>query len=358
MMSEQKKIILTGGGTTGHVAVNLALIPRLLEKGWEIHYIGSEKGIERDLIADFDEVTYHAIATGKLRRYLSKDNILDVGRVIKGVGQARKLIRKIKPNVIFSKGGYVSVPVVIGGHFNGVPSISHESDLTPGLANKLSMPFVKKVMLTFQDSLNHVKESKAFYLGPVIREQIKDGDGARARKEYGFSGDKPVMLVMGGSLGAASLNRAIWENLDSLLEKYDILHGVGQGKGDPTIERPGYVQEEYIRAGMNDALAMADIIISRAGSNAIFEFLYYHKPMLLVPLGTNQSRGDQILNAEQFEKRGYAKVLFEEDVTPESFIASVQDIEDNKQGMIAAQETFEFHDAVGTIIEELDKIAK
>lgn len=358
MMNEEKKIILTGGGTTGHVSVNLALIPRLLGRGWTIHYIGSENGIERDLIADFPEVTYHPIATGKLRRYLSKENFLDIGRVSKGVRQARKLIREIKPNVVFSKGGYVSVPVVMGAYFNKVPAISHESDLTPGLANKLSMPFVKKVMVTFEDTMKYIKKNKAFYLGPVIREQIKHGDPARARLDYGFTGKKPIMLVMGGSLGAQALNRAVWENLDSLLEHYDILHGVGKGKGDPSMDRPGYVQEEYIRAGMNDALAMADIIVSRAGSNAIFEFLYYQKPMLLVPLGTNQSRGDQILNAENFEKRGYAKILYEEDVTPQSFAAAIHSIEDNKAQIKAAQETFHFQDAVGTIIEELERIAK
>lgn len=356
MGGKSKRIVLTGGGTTGHVAVNLALIPRLLEEGWDVFYIGSERGIERELIADYPQVEYYPIATGKLRRYLSKENLKDIGRVIKGIRQAKKIIRTIRPDVIFSKGGYVSVPVVIGGHFNRVPSITHESDLTPGLANKISFRFVKKVMASFEETMSYLPAKKAFYLGPVIREQIKDGRADRGRALYGFTGSKPVMVVLGGSLGAAGVNEAIWENLEALLEDFDILHGVGRDKGKPELQRPGYRQVEYIKEGMNDVLAMADIIVSRAGANAIFEFLYYRKPMLLIPLPTSQSRGDQILNAEKFQDKGYASVLLEEDLTPESFLNRIKSLYAKREEMVEAQQSFVFRDAVGIIIEELEKL--
>lgn len=354
----KKRIILTGGGTTGHVSVNLALIPLLFEDGWEVSYIGSEKGIERELIADYPQVTYYPIATGKLRRYFSKENFKDVGRVIKGIGQARSLIRSIKPHIIFSKGGFVAVPVVLGAFFNRVPVISHESDLTPGLANKITLPFVEKVMLTFEDSQEFIKKDKAFYLGPVIREQIKNGSREEGLQTYGFSGKKPVLLTMGGSLGAKGLNEAIWANLDALLERFDILHGVGKGKGNPDINRPGYIQEEYIKAGMNHALAMADMIVSRSGANAIFEFLYYRKPMLLIPLPSRQSRGDQILNAEKFQARNYGKMLLEEDLNPQSFHQAIEDVYNRREEIIQAQEGFVFRDTVQIIIDELNRDAK
>lgn len=351
-------IVLTGGGTTGHVAVNLALIPMLLERGWRIYYIGSENGIERELIADFPEVDYFGIPTGKLRRYLTWENVKDFGRVFKGIHAARKLIKRLKPDVIFSKGGFVSVPVLIGGFLNGVPSITHESDLTPGLANRLSFPFVKEVMVTFESSMQHVPAKKGYYLGPVIRKQIQGGSRARGLEAYGFSGKKPVLVVLGGSLGAAAVNQVIWDNLDALLERYDILHGVGRGKGDASIRREGYVQVEYIKTAMSDTLAMADIIVSRAGSNAIFEFLYYRKPMLLIPLGTNQSRGDQILNAEQFVSKNYARVLFEAELTTEAFFGRLDEIRRDYDAIVAAQSAFPFTDATARIVEEVTRIKK
>lgn len=351
-----RHIVLTGGGSTGHVAVNLALIPRLQEAGWTIDYIGSKEGIERKLIADFPQVTYHAISTGKLRRYLSKENVADVFRVMAGINQSRRLLKKLKPDVIFSKGGFVSVPVVYGGAMNHIPSITHESDLTPGLANKLCYRFVKKIMLTFEESMKYVPEGKGFYLGPVIREQIKDGSAERGRARYGFDGKKPVLVVLGGSLGAGAVNECIWENLDALLERFDILHGAGAGKGK-NISRPGYVQVDYIKEGMNDALAMADLIVSRAGSNAIYEFLYYRKPMLLIPLPTTQSRGDQILNANRFHERGFADVLLEESMSPETFLQAVDGVMAKRDEMIAAQKTFRFNDAVGILVAELTKLA-
>ncbi len=355
---ERPRIVLTGGGTTGHVAVNLALIPQLLERGWKIHYIGSKSGIERSLIADFPEVTYHAISTGKLRRYLSRENIADAFRVLGGTFQAQHLLAKIRPRVIFSKGGYVSVPVVYGGALHRIPSITHESDLTPGLANRLCYRWVKEVLLTFRKSEEYVPREKSFYLGPVIREQIKGGSRERGLQSFGFSGKKPILVVLGGSLGAAGLNECIWQNFEMLTEHFDILHGCGEGKKKEEYQKEGYVAVEYFKDNMKDVLAMADIIVSRAGSNAIFEFLYYRKPMLLVPLPTAQSRGDQLLNAAEFEKQGFAKVLQEEDATPEHFRQAVLSLYHQREAMIEKQKQFAFPDAVSTIIQELERFAK
>lgn len=348
-----KRIVLTGGGTTGHVAVNLALIPRLLEKNMEIHYIGSHTGIERELVRDFPEVHYEPIATGKLRRYLSSENVKDGFRVIRGVRDAARALRRIKPDAIFSKGGYVSVPVILAGALNRIPALSHESDLTPGLANRLSYPFVKKILLTFEETLPYVPENKAMYIGPVIREQIKGGKRDEGLRRFGFSGKKPILLVMGGSLGAGAINESIWENLDVLLKTFDILHGVGKGKGNG-VKKTGYLQVEYIKEGMSDALAMADLIISRSGANAIFEFLYYKKPMILIPLGTNQSRGDQILNAQNFEKKGYARVLLEEDTNPQRLLDAVEKTFAEKDTIQSAQEKFLFKDTTQQILDALE----
>lgn len=352
-----KRIVLTGGGSAGHVVVNLALLPRLKEEGWEVHYIGSENGIEKSLLADYPDVRYHAIPTGKFRRHLSAENVaanvLDVGHVFSGVQEARHLLKSIAPHIVFSKGGFVSVPVVLAAAMRHIPVISHESDLTPGLANKMTAPFVKRILLTFESTASQVPAKKAFYLGPVIRPQIQGGSVREGRIRFGMQSNKPILLVLGGSLGAEALNKLVWENLDSLLERFEILHGVGANKGDSAIQRPGYHQVDYIKAGMNDALAMADIVVSRAGSNAIFEYLYYHKPMLLIPYWKG-SRGDQVENAREFERAGYAKVLDEREASAEEFLSAVNTIMNQRDVMQRRQRSFVFSDGVETILSLLE----
>lgn len=352
-----KRIVLTGGGSAGHVVVNLALLPRLKEEGWEVHYIGSEKGIEKTLLADYPEVTYHAIPTGKLRRYLSVEsvmtNVRDMGRVLSGIREARRLLKQIAPHIVFSKGGFVSVPVVLAAKMRHIPVISHESDLSPGLANKITAPFVKRILLTFEVTASKVPENKAFYLGPVIRPQLKGGSAREGRIRFGMQSNKPILLILGGSLGAEALNRLVWESLDPLLERFEILHGVGANKGDSSVERVGYHQVDYIKAGMNDALAMADVVVSRAGSNAIFEYLYYHKPMLLIPY-VKGSRGDQVENAREFARAGYAEVLDERKATPETFLAAVNGVMNHREELQRRQRSFVFSDSVETILSLLD----
>lgn len=352
-----KKIVLTGGGTTGHVSVNLALIPRLLQDGWEIYYIASENGIERELVKDLD-LTYIPISTGKLRRYLSFENVKDVFRVIKGIFQSIHRIRKIKPDICFSKGGFVSVPVVIGSFFNRVPVICHESDLTPGLANKLSQPFSKMVMVTFPDTVKYIKNDKGYYIGPVIRDDLKNGNKNRAKEFFGIKNDRPTILVMGGSLGAQGLNNSIVNNLDLLLRKYNVIHGVGKGNLREDINKEGYYQIEYIREELKDVLDLADVVVSRSGSNAIFEFLYYKIPMLLIPLPMTASRGDQIENAQSFEENGYGKMIQQEDLNEKNLLETIDYLYENRYIYKENMSSFVFNDAVDLIYDKIKEYKK
>ena len=312
-----KKIIFTGGGSGGHVTLNLNLIPYFIQNGWQVVYIGSKTGIEKELVHKIAGVRYHAIETGKLRRYLSKENIIDALRVPVGIWQACRIIAREKPDIIFSKGGFVSFPVVVAGYLNRCRRIfMHESDVTPGLANKMSLPFVNTFFTTFADTYKYVTpsfQSKVKYIGPVLSDRLNNGDAEKARAMCQFNGDKPVIMFVGGSLGAKSINNAVRNNLNDLLAQYQIIHICGKGQTDQA-EHIGYKQFEFIDAEFKDLLALADVVISRSGSNAIFEFLSLHKPMLLIPLPTDSSRGEQALNADDFAQHGFAKVIKDEEL--------------------------------------------
>ena len=321
---ENKRIIFTGGGTAGHVTPNIALIEPLLREGWEVHYIGSENGMERGLIAALSGVTYHGISTGKLRRYFSWQNFIDPFRVIKGYFQARKLIREIQPSVIFSKGGFVSVPVVLGA--GKVPVVAHESDYSPGLSNRIATRFTDKVCLSFEDTLQHVSKGKGIFTGTPIRPALYDGDRERALAFTGLTGEKPVLLVMGGSLGAQKLNELVRAALPQLCERYDIIHLCGKGKNDCDCVACGYHQYEYIDKELPDLFALSDVVLSRAGANSVFELLALNKPSVLVPLTSASSRGDQLLNANYMEKKGYAKVVDQNTATTDSLVAAIDEV--------------------------------
>ncbi|MEE1086868.1 MAG: undecaprenyldiphospho-muramoylpentapeptide beta-N-acetylglucosaminyltransferase [Schaedlerella sp.] len=352
-----KRIILTGGGTAGHVTPNIALIPFLKELGYDIQYIGSHNGIEKELIEPFG-IPYHGISTGKLRRYLSAQNLTDPFRVLKGISEARKLIRDLEPDVIFSKGGFVSVPVVLGGKKNKVPVIIHESDMTPGLANKISIPSATKVCCNFPETLDHLPEDKAVLTGSPIRQEILTGDKDAAFKLCGFNSDKPVILVIGGSLGAVAVNNAVREALPQLLESFQIVHLCGKGKVDESFEgTAGYKQFEYLKEELRDVFAMTDIVISRAGANAICELLALHKPNILIPLSANASRGDQILNARSFERQGFSIVLEEEEVTKETLLKAVQNLYDNREFYAKAMSESGQRDSIQTILNLIEECA-
>ena len=313
-----KRIVLTGGGTAGHVTPHLALLPHLKAQGYEIHYIGTKNGIEHSMIGAVDGITYHCVQSGKLRRYFDWKNFTDPFRVIWGAFQSAYLIGKIKPDVCFSKGGFVSVPVVIGSWLHRVPTLCHESDLTPGLANKICMKFAQRAATTFPEcakALGH----KATFTGTPLRPELFKGSREEGLKMAHFTADKPVLLMMGGSLGAQSVNAALRKALPKLLETMQVFHICGKGNLDESLTNlPGYYQVEFMSETLPHALACADYILSRAGANALCEFQALGKPMLLVPYPMGASRGDQVLNAQSFEKRGLAKVLPQDQMTEET----------------------------------------
>ena len=310
MSANHPKIVLTGGGTAGHVTPNLALLPHLLEEGFEAAYVGSKTGIEKTILADLPELPYTGISTGKLRRYFDWKNFTDPFRVIRGYREAKRFLKQYKPDAVFSKGGYVSVPVVRAAHALRIPCIIHESDMTPGLANKLCFGSAEKICCNFPETVEMLPPGKAVLTGTPIREGLFHGDRRRGLAMCGFTEDKPVLMIMGGSQGAAAVNDAVRAHLDELLARFQIVHLCGKGKLDEALkDRAGYVQFEYISDELPDLFAAADLMLSRAGANAICEILALRKPNLLVPLPTGGSRGDQILNARSFEKLGYSMVV-------------------------------------------------
>lgn len=336
------KIAFTGGGTVGHVSVNLSLIPTALEEGYEAFYIGSKNGIEREMIeSQLPSIKYHSISSGKLRRYISWDNIKDVFKVLKGILDARSVLKKEKPDLLFSKGGFVSVPVVIAAKSLKIPTIIHESDLTPGLANKISLKFAKKIYTTFEDTLQFLPKEKADFVGATVREDLKTGDKNRGYQLTEFNDNKKVLLVMGGSLGSKKLNSIIRENLDALQTSYQIIHLTGKGLIDEQYtNQKDYIQFDFVKDDLTDLLAITDTVISRAGSNAIYEFLALRIPMLLIPLGLDQSRGDQIDNAKNFEAKGFGKTIPEDVLTEQKLIDQLNDIETNRDTIINQMQTY------------------
>ncbi|MEC0243153.1 undecaprenyldiphospho-muramoylpentapeptide beta-N-acetylglucosaminyltransferase [Paenibacillus dokdonensis] len=353
-----KKVMFTGGGSAGHVTVNMALMPLFLNEGWSVEYIGSAQGIERQLVSSLPEVDYFPISTGKLRRYLDLQNMKDPFKIAKGVFQAYRLINKRKPQVLFSKGGFVSVPVVIGAWLNKVPVIIHESDITPGLANRISIPLAAAVCTTFPETAEQISKAKTRYVGAVIRKELHQGLADKGRKFCGFHANKPVLLIMGGSLGARKINETVRAALTDLSERFQIVHLCGKGQLDTSIRLSGYQQYEYINEELPDVLAMSDMVISRAGSNSIFEFLSLQKPMLLIPLTKQQSRGDQILNARSFEKSGYCKVLEEEEMTATSLVAGVMEVYNKREGFIGNMRKNKQSEALSSVFQLIKETAR
>lgn len=350
-----KHIVLTGGGTAGHVTPNIALIPRLRELGYNISYIGSYEGIEKKLIEELG-IPYYGISSGKLRRYFDPKNFSDPFRVLKGFSEAKKLLKQLQPDVVFSKGGFVTVPVVIAAKRRKIPAIIHESDMTPGLANKLCIPSAAKVCCNFPETVNSLPKDKAVLTGTPIRQELLDGNADAAAEFCGFTREKPVLMVIGGSLGAASVNENIRKILPELLKDFQVIHLCGKGKTDESLNQTnGYVQFEYIKKELADLFALVDIVISRAGANAICELHALKKPNLLIPLSANASRGDQILNARSFQRQGYSMVLEEEEITEETLLNSIRELYQNRQSYIdtmAKSQTMDSISQITSLIEE------
>ena len=315
-----KKIVLTGGGTAGHVTPNIALLPSLKEAGYEVFYIGSYNGIEKTLIEDLD-IPYYGISSGKLRRYRSFKNLTDPFRVIKGYFQAGKLMRRIKPDIVFSKGGFVSVPVVLAAGNKHIPVIIHESDMTPGLANRIAMKKATRICCNFPETVKYLPKDKAVLTGSPIRQELLLGNKLAGLELCGFTTDKPIIMVVGGSTGAVHVNEAV-------------------------------------RKILRDLFAISDIVISRAGANSICELLALKKPNLLIPLSANASRGDQILNAKSFKEHGYSSVIFEEDLTPEVLLNAVNELYENRHTYINNMAKSKESNAIPIIMELIENSSK
>ncbi len=344
-----KRIVFTGGGSAGHVTPNIALFPKLKSLGYDIHYIGSYDGIEKKLIEDY-RIPYYAISTGKLRRYFDIKNFSDPFRVIKGFVEAKKILKTLKPDIIFSKGGFVSVPVVRAAAMLKIPCIIHESDMTPGLANNLCIPVARKICCNFPETLQNLPAEKAVLTGSPIRNELTKGNKQKGLEMCGFTTAKPVIMVIGGSLGAAGVNKLVREALPTLLEDFQIVHICGKEKIDNLLlKTAGYKQFEFVKDDLKDLFAMADIVISRAGANAICELLALRKPNLLIPLPAHASRGDQILNAKSFESQGFSMVADEDYLTAVTLTEKIHELYFTRQSYIDAMQNSKMKDSIDTI---------
>ena len=358
-MAKSKKIVMTGGGTAGHVTPNIALMPALQEAGYEITYIGSYNGMEKELI-EAQKIPYIGISSGKLRRYFDWKNFSDPFKVLKGYGQAISILRKLKPDVVFSKGGFVSVPVVLAAKHCHIPAIIHESDITPGLANKIAIRGAKKVCCNFPETMKYLPAEKAVLTGSPIRRELFHGDAEKSLHYCGFPDhSKPVLLIVGGSSGSKVINEAVRKVLPELLEQFYIIHLCGKGNLDEKLKGViGYAQFEYASAELTDMFALADLAISRAGANSICELLALHKPNILIPLSAAASRGDQVLNAKSFKKQGFSYVIEEEELTKDSLLSAVKEVYSNRDKYKDAMAKSGQMDSIATIIDLINSQVK
>lgn len=350
-----KRVIMTGGGTSGHVTPNIALMPFLEDLGFGIHYLGTKDGIERKLIAD-QGIAYHVINAGKLRRYLSRENMTDIFKVMRGFGDAFSLIRRLKPDLVFSKGGFVASPVVWAAYLNKVPAVIHESDITPGLANKLSFPFATRICYTFPETAEYISPKRGILTGLPVRTTLFQGDPNRGRKICGFSRMKPNIVVIGGSQGSEVINNLIRKNLKELIKEFQVCHICGFGGLDRSFDKyPGYKQFVYLKEELADIFAMADLVVSRAGATTIFELLTLRKPNLLIPLSKKVSRGDQILNAQSFTNQGFSHVLPEERAE-QSFLKMIRRTYQERKKLISAMENSSVPNGIEKILEVINDL--
>jgi len=342
-----KTVVLTGGGTAGHVTPHLALLPVLREKEFIIHYIGTRKGIEYGLIAA-ESIPFHSINAGKLRRYADAKNITDILRIAHAFLQSMWVLGRVRPNVVFSKGGFVSCPVVWAAWVLRIPVVIHESDITPGLANKLSLPFAKKICFSFPETEKHLKKEKAVYTGLPVRSVLVGGSAAEGKRLCGFIDDKPVLLVMGGSQGSVVVNTTLREALPRLLDTFNICHICG--KGNAADDTPGYKQFEYVTVELPHLFAASSLFMGRSGATTLFELLALKIPALFIPLATGASRGDQILNAESFKRQGYCHILPQQELTVESLVKSVVAVYADRDRIVDAMRKSTVPDSVNAVV--------
>ncbi len=349
------RVVVAGGGSAGHVVPALPVMEALGRQGVEVHFVGGLNGIERRL-ATPSATAYHGITTGKLRRYFSLQNLVDCFRVPVGVWQAWRLLGRLRPQVVFSKGGFVSFPVVLGAWLRRIPAVAHESDLTPGLANRLAAPFVARLCVNFEPQ--SPADRAVAVTGTPLREALLAGDAARGRARLNLADEKPVLLVVGGSLGAARLNAVVRDALGELLATYSVVHVCGAGKIAPALrDLTGYTQLEYVEAGWGDIIAAAELVVSRAGAGALYEWLALGKPHLLVPLPKRASRGDQIENAAFAAAQGWSEVLHEDALNPKTLLDGLAKLAAESPRIRRRLAGFQARDSVGLVIRELERAA-
>ncbi len=353
-----RAIVFTGGGTAGHVMPSLPVMARFVDAGWRVHYVGSSTGPEATLVADrgYD---FHGIAAGKLRRYLSFENVIDVFRILRGIAQSFALLGRLRPAVVFSKGGFVTFPVVFAAWLRRVPVVAHESDLTPGLANRLALPFVTALCTNFSATkISGRRGARLIHTGTPMRPELLAGDRERGRRWLGAVDDRPIVVVVGGSMGAEAINGAVRAALDRL-DRYFVVHVCGAGRCDPGRDRPGqYQQFEFVGAQWGDVLAAADVVVSRAGANSLYELVALRKPHVLVPLSRKASRGDQIENADYAVSRGWSRSIDEGALTVESLVEAIDATHDESAAILRRLDSADLGDGTGAIVEVLEHCAR
>ena len=326
---KQRRVCLTGGGTAGHVMPNVALIPYLQKRGASFYYIGTS-GIEKEIITSYG-IKFRTILSGKLRRYFSFRNFIDGFKVIVGCAQAFFILLFHRVDVVFSKGGFVSVPVCVAAKMLGIRIITHEADLSVGLANKIIARLADKICYSFEDTKKYLPEAKSIFTGIPIRDELLQGSKEQGYKFCGFDSEdsRQVLLVMGGSLGALRINKVLDEALEELCKSFRVVHITGKHQSHEKI--PGtYAPFQYISKELKDVFSIVDFVVARSGANSIFEYLALKIPMLLIPLKIG-SRGDQVQNANYFEKKGYALVLDELNLDKGNFLKSISDLKEKSE---------------------------
>ena len=357
-MSNQSQcaIVFTGGGTAGHVTPNMALIESFKKDGLSMAYIGSIEGIEKKLIEDM-HIPYYAIQTGKLRRYLTWQHLFEPFKMVVGIFQSFFLLSRLSPQVIFSKGGFVSFPVVFSAWMKGIPVVAHESDMTPGLANKMSMPFVNKFCVNFPNAARYFKDPKqVFVTGTPVREVLLAGTKQQGLDLTKLNRDKAVVMVMGGSMGAKKINACVRSSLANLLKKYQVVHLCGKGNIDESLKAmEGYVQYEFLGGEMlAQVFALSDMVISRSGANSLYELLTLAKPHLLIPLSKQASRGDQIDNAAYFEKQGVSVVIQESLLNEQTLLEGIESVMQHTDELRNKIKSLEFHSATAQVKQVIE----
>ena len=351
------KIMLTGGGTAGHVMPNIALLPALRAAGFDIKYIGSAMGMEKEIVEKAG-LPYYSISSGKLRRYFSAKNFTDALRVVRGLGQARKILKDVKPDIVFSKGGFVSVPVVLAARLVKIPVVIHESDISVGLANRLCIPHAARVCCVFPETMLQIPKAKACLTGTPIRQEILKGSRIKGLAACNFPNERPVIMVMGGSQGSVTVNNCVRGALDSLLPDFNVVHLCGVGNVDKAANRSGYLQMEYAGENMGHLYAAADIVVSRAGANSLGELLALAKPNVLIPLSLRASRGDQILNAQSFARQGFSVVIDEDNLTGDVLTQTIRETYENRGKYAAAMKKSGVENSIDSIVAIIKEVVK